>query len=59
MKRLTLLISSRISLPDRIGTKPKDTIRIGGMVIVKKKTNGSKDKGVKVQRDYSPKNYAT
>ncbi|HAO47205.1 MAG TPA: outer membrane beta-barrel protein [Ferruginibacter sp.] len=56
MKRLTLLLAAGFLCLTVSAQKPKDTIRIGGMVIVKEgKTNGSKDKGVKVQRDYSPK----
>jgi len=57
MKRLTLLLASALFCLTVSAQKEKDTIRIGGMIIVKegKSNGGSGDKGVKVTRDHSPK----
>jgi hypothetical protein len=59
MKRLTLLLAMAIICLTAMtvsAQEKKDTIRIGGMIIVKEgKTNGGKEKSIKMNRDHSPK----
>lgn len=59
MKRLTLLLATAIiclTVLTVSAQEKKDTIRIGGMIIVKEgKTNGSGERSMKMKRDRSPK----
>ncbi|MBL0181234.1 MAG: outer membrane beta-barrel protein [Chitinophagaceae bacterium] len=59
MKRLTLLLATAAICLTALtvsAQEKKDTIRIGGMVIVKEgKTNGGRDRSVRMRRDNSPK----
>ncbi len=55
MKRLTLLLATALFCLTVSAQKEKDTIRIGGMIIVKEGKRGSGDKTVKVTRNHSPK----
>ncbi|HMU10601.1 MAG TPA: outer membrane beta-barrel protein [Ferruginibacter sp.] len=59
MKRLTLLLAMAticLTVLTVSAQEKKDTIRIGGMIIVKEgKTNGGGDRSVKMKRDHSPK----
>jgi len=60
MKRLTLLLATAIiclsvTAQEEKKDQKKDTIRIGGMIIVKDGKKSNKNKDVKVIRDHSPK----
>lgn len=56
MKRLTLLLATALVCLTVTAQKGKDTIRIGGMIIVKEgKTGSGGDKTVKVTRNNAPK----
>lgn len=56
MKRLTLLLATAVFCLTVTAQEKKDTIRIGGIIIVKEgKTGGSSDRGMKMKRDHSPK----
>lgn len=56
MKRLTLLLATAIICLTATAQEKKDTIRIGGMVIVKEgKNKNGKSKGIHMSRNHEPK----
>lgn len=56
MKRLTLLLAAAIICLSAAAQEKKDTIRIGGMVIVKEgKNKDGKSRGVHMSRNHEPK----